>query len=127
MSSVVGRAAFAQLRSDGHRYRSGPLRCRFLPNTSEPRRAFAIGRKFGPAVTRNRARRRVDAAIEAIAHQTAPPPGDYLFACSRSVLTLDFVEITQHVEQVFAMAANDHSVLNRSANNRSAKNEESGS
>ncbi len=117
MTSVVGRAAFSQLRSDGHRYRSGPLRCRYVPNTTEPRRAFAIGQKFGPAVSRNRARRRIDAAIEAIGHKTTPPAGDYLFACSSSILTLDFVELMANIERVFEFVESDHWAVEPSLSN----------
>ena len=102
MSSVVGRPAFSQLHSDGHRYRSGPIRCRFIATGDRPRRAFAIGRKFGTAVQRNRARRRIDAALDIVARDHHIPEGDYLFACSSAILHLEFAELVQNAEHMFA-------------------------
>ena len=63
---------------------------RYVPgDTAEPPRvAFALGRNVGSAVQRNRARRRLRAAIGAHAEQLRP--GAYLFGGGPSVVTASF-------------------------------------
>jgi ribonuclease P protein component len=55
------RREFERLTRDGRRARSATLWCRYLddPAVVPPRVAFAIGREIGPAVVRNRLRRRL--------------------------------------------------------------------
>jgi ribonuclease P protein component len=75
---VRDRATFAELRRSGRRSRSGPVSVTWLPGDAgaPPRLACSIGRQVGPAVTRNRLRRR----IRAIVADAAPDlrPGTYL-------------------------------------------------
>ena len=54
--------------------------------------AYAIGRRFGTAVERNRARRRLRAAI-ALDEALLLPGGAYLVAADRSVMTLPFTTL----------------------------------
>lgn len=50
-----------------------------LPGTGEVRVAYAIGRKVGTAVVRNRLRRRLRAAVRELDRSTGGlPPGAYL-------------------------------------------------
>ena len=58
--------------------------------------AYAIGRRFGNAVERNRARRRLRAAI-ALDEALLLPGGAYLVAAERAVMTLPFATLCDHV------------------------------
>lgn len=75
------------------------LWCTFIldpPGTvTPPRVAFALGRALGPAVVRNRVRRRLRAMLQRASCEEALPPGWYLFganpaAASRSSVELQF-------------------------------------
>lgn len=63
----------------------------------QPLVAFALGRKFGTAVERNRARRRLRAAFESVWDPDRGPRGAYLVAGNRSVLTADFSTLVASV------------------------------
>ena len=54
------------------------------PDTTAPRVAFAVGRKVGPAVTRNRVRRR----LRALWRAADVPDGDYLIVASPTAADL---------------------------------------
>lgn len=78
-----GRRRFAELQRRGHRTRSGALRVAFRARDDGlPCVAFSIPRARGPAVERNRARRRLRAQLQAIAQHEPEllAPGDYLIA-----------------------------------------------
>lgn len=101
IDSVRDRATFRNLRVQGNRGRSGPIRAVYLPHDrSDVLVAFAISRKFGPAVQRNRARRRLRAAVRHDAVTVAP--GVYLFSCQREVLTMPFTSLLQNVQRCVA-------------------------
>ena len=103
---VRERSAFRRLGVEGRRTRAGALWCTFVidPTITPPQVAFAIGRALGPAVVRNRLRRRLRALLSA-----APPPaGLYLFgaqpiAASRSFAELEFD--LQRMHSTFGRAA----------------------
>ncbi len=73
---VRERDAFVRLRRDGVRVRTDSLWCSFVldPDLAPPQVAFAIGRAVGPAVSRNRLRRR----LRAVLANSDVPPGLYL-------------------------------------------------
>jgi ribonuclease P protein component len=78
---LSGPAAFARLRAEGRRSGKGPIRLvSRLDPTQPPRIAFAIPRKVGNAVRRNRVRRRIRAVLCELARETPGllPPGDHL-------------------------------------------------
>ena len=92
-------AAFGRLRSTRQRARSGALWVAFVPPVEPslpPRVAFAIGRKVGGAVVRNRIRRRLRAALAA--HDL--PAGDYLLGVTPAAATLSWVELNLLVSDV---------------------------
>jgi len=88
------------------RHRAGPVSLRHLSDGSDdpPRVAYAIGRRFGTAVERNRARRRLRAAV-ALESGELRPGGVYLFAADRSVMTLPFPTLRANVTMLLREAA----------------------
>jgi ribonuclease P protein component len=70
------RGAFTRLAHEGRRTRAGVLWCTYIPDPEAvpPRVAYALGRAIGPAVVRNRLRRRLRALLEGV----SLPPGLYL-------------------------------------------------
>jgi ribonuclease P protein component len=92
-----GFRRFDALRRTRHKVRSGPLRVSWVPGGAEGgpvRVAFAIGRRVGPAVVRNRVRRRLRAAFL----ELRPAPGDYLMACDPATASLSFSELKALVQ-----------------------------
>ncbi|HET6950226.1 MAG TPA: ribonuclease P protein component [Acidimicrobiales bacterium] len=74
------RATFDSLRSDGRRARRGPMTVTYLAGGDHARVAYAIGRKVGPAVVRNRLRRRLRAAVREVDRAGGLAPGAYLIS-----------------------------------------------
>ena len=94
-------AAFDRLRSSRHRGRSGPLWVTWVPPTDPalpPRVAFAIGRRVGGAVVRNRLRRR----LRALVVRSAPAPGDYLIGVSPAGADLTSSQLSGHLRSALA-------------------------
>lgn len=79
----------------------------FLPGGPEdPNRArvaYAVGRRAGGAVVRNRIRRRLRAAVAAL--PTPLAPGAYLVAGGREAATCSFAELVGHLERAVREAA----------------------
>jgi len=95
---VRTRRQFAQLADPSTRGRSGPLRISFVEGPTEDQSvavAFAISRKVGNAVTRNRIRRRLRALMD------NPPlslrPGMYLIRCDIEAGKLNYDELHHHL------------------------------
>ena len=59
--------------------------------------AFAIGRKVGGAVRRNRIRRRLRAVIDDLNPQ--PQPGSYLIRCDFETGSLDYEQLRYHLQR----------------------------
>ena len=77
---VRDRATFDALRA-GRRGHAGPVRVSWVPESgagTPPRVAFAVGRRVGSAVARNRVRRQLRAVVAELAPDLAP--GAYLVA-----------------------------------------------
>ena len=83
---VRTRAEFTALRERGVRSRRGAVRVTYLAGPAEVRVAFAIGRPAGTAVTRNRLRRRLRAAIA----ELHPEPGNYLVTAGAAAASLPY-------------------------------------
>jgi ribonuclease P protein component len=120
---IRDRATFEALRRDGVRARSGPIGITFLPDPvpaaatpsapsatdgpilgggpAPPRLAFAIGRRVGHAVERNRLRRRLRAIFAELANQAGGPlpPGAYLVGCQVGATGLTYQELREHVSR----------------------------
>jgi ribonuclease P protein component len=103
-----GRRAFADLAQRGRTVRSGPLRVRYLAAPSDvddgaARVGYAIGKKAGGAVERNRIRRRLRAAVS-----TATTPltsGFYLISADPAIADAAFADLVDAVESVASEVA----------------------
>ena len=62
-----------------------------------PRVAFAIGRKLGPAVARNRLRRRLRAIFATAAGEGRVPPGAYLAIARPEAMSATFSQLNRDV------------------------------
>jgi ribonuclease P protein component len=107
---VTDRASFDALRRQGVRGRSGPVSLVWLPQARSDalgtaRVAFAIDRRAGGAVTRNRIRRRLRAAVRAQAAEGDLPAGTYLLRGGRELAALPWPELRAHLATAVDRAA----------------------
>lgn len=95
------------LRVSRLRRRSGPVTVTFVPEThgtsTPPRVAYAIGRKVGSAVVRNRLRRRLRSIVYEVAAQLRP--GAYLVGMAPAAAALPFEDLRNHVTTAILAAA----------------------
>jgi ribonuclease P protein component len=99
---IRDRATFDALAS-GRRRRRGPISMTFLPGDPSvpPRVAYAVGKRVGPAVVRNRVRRRMRAAT--LGYRDALVPGGiYLFGASSAAATAPYAEIEAAMGRLIA-------------------------
>jgi ribonuclease P protein component len=82
---------FEDLRAHGRRVRHGALAVTYLPGRPDEgtRVAYAVGRHVGPAVRRNRVRRR----LRAIVTRLPLAPGAYLVAATPEAGTASSAEL----------------------------------
>jgi ribonuclease P protein component len=75
--SIRDRAVFDRFRTEGRRFRHGPLWCSWIDDDAArpPRVAYALGRGVGGAVVRNRVRRQLRHALADEARTAGLPPG----------------------------------------------------
>jgi ribonuclease P protein component len=80
---------------------------RYVPGDADhpPRVAYAVGRRSGSAVERNRIRRRLRAAVDRSADDLAA--GAYLLEADRVVLTCPFADLCEAVATAAAQAASE--------------------
>ena len=97
---VTDRATFEALRHDGKRARSGSVSVVFLDDGGDRARvAYAVGRRIGGAVERNRLRRRLRSAVSVIESEAGLSPGAYLVAPSRETSKLEYEELVSTVHR----------------------------
>jgi ribonuclease P protein component len=77
-------------------------------STDPPRVAYAIGRRVGSAVDRNRIRRRLRGAL-AGCRDDLVPGGAYLFDADRTVLTVAYADLSAAVGSLVARAKESRS------------------
>lgn len=92
IEALSGRRSFERLRAEGMRHGRGRLRLVSRPasgldRTGAVRIGFAVSRKVGTAVQRNRIRRRIRAVLRDIAsdNPSVLPAGDYLFRVTYTI------------------------------------------
>jgi ribonuclease P protein component len=100
--SITDRRVFTRLHTDGIRIRYEDLWVRWLPDPSAApvRVAYAIGRSTGPAVTRNRIRRRLR---ELVRHEASVglPSGYYLIGAGPTRAAQPAAELARDVARLF--------------------------
>jgi ribonuclease P protein component len=114
---VRHRATFLDLRRYGRRATSGPLTVTFVADLApgpeaeppprdraRPRVAFAVPRRVGKAVVRNRLRRRLR-AVFAEADAARAPAGAYLVAVRPGAADLSYRELSEHVHRALSQIA----------------------
>jgi ribonuclease P protein component len=95
---VRGRESFAALSRQGRRVREGPVTVVYRADTTAPRVAFSVGRAVGPAVVRNRLRRR----LRVLWGGAAPAGGDYLIVAAPAAAGLSFAQLGTRLEAALA-------------------------
>ncbi|HEX5268769.1 MAG TPA: ribonuclease P protein component [Acidimicrobiales bacterium] len=93
------RSTFVELRRAGRRVRRGPVSVTFVAGGSDepPRVAYAVGRRVGSAVRRNRLRRRLRAVVADLAPEMRP--GAYLVGAAPAAADLPYGELKAVVSQ----------------------------
>jgi ribonuclease P protein component len=101
---IRDRATFEALTS-ARRRRRGPISMTFLPGDPSvpPRVAYAVGKRVGPAVVRNRVRRRLRSAT--LAHRRELQPGGaYLFGAGPAAASASFADLDAAMGELLASA-----------------------
>jgi ribonuclease P protein component len=117
---IGDRATFEALRRSGYRARRGATTVVYLPARSpgEPaasrargesrgdvRFAYAVGRRVGPAVVRNRLRRRLRAAVRDLDRATGElPSGAYLVSLRPEAAAMSYAELRHDLSRAITRA-----------------------
>lgn len=106
IDSIRDRDVFVRLGRDGARFRLGALWCSFLPQPDKQAAsvAFAIGRSVGPAVVRNRLRRR----LRSIVRELELTPGWWLIGARPGVVELTYAEIRESMTDLAVKVAHSN-------------------
>ena len=103
---MVSQATFQALRRPKGRSRRGPLQVRWVPlegDGTEVQVSYAISKRCGNAVQRNRIRRRTKSASRRVSQGS--PAGAYLITTESEVATMTFQELTDQLASALALAA----------------------
>ncbi|MGA2520512.1 MAG: ribonuclease P protein component [Acidimicrobiales bacterium] len=102
---IRDRSTFDVLRRQGRRSRRGHVTVTYAAVGDEPvaRVAYAVGRRAGGAVDRNRLRRRLRAAVSDIVGSLRP--GAYLVSAGRDTARLPFEDLKADVTAAMKAAS----------------------
>lgn len=93
---ISDRRSFQALRGSRARGRSGPCSVTFVPDPGTavpPRVGFAVGKRTGGAVVRNRIKRRLRAALRDLQAAGRLPRGTYLVGATAVAASLPYLEL----------------------------------
>lgn len=121
MAPAIGRirrrSSFRALARPDGRGSAGPLRVTYVRVTAEtPGLAcvgYAVGRRHGNAVARNRLRRRLRAALQEVASTRPLPPGTYLVSARPDASSLDTDALRAALETATFRAAAPHAAASQ--------------
>jgi ribonuclease P protein component len=105
---VRGQSSFRAL-ARGRRRRAGSLEVRTAvigPNLEPPRVAFSVGRSVGDAVTRNRVRRRLRAAVREHARSLVPGAA-YLVGADPRSANVPYTELSSTLRAILAQLSDE--------------------
>lgn len=96
---VKGRRAFAAFRCGARRVRRGTITVTWVAGdpAEPPRVAYAVGRRAGGAVVRNRIRRRLRAVLRELSDELVP--GAYLVGAGAEAASLSYGELRATVSE----------------------------
>jgi ribonuclease P protein component len=102
---IQDRATFEALRRNGRRSRRGHVTVTFVVNGDEsvPRVAYAVGKRVGGAVVRNRLRRRLRAVVAETSGSL--PPGAYLVGAGPEAVSLRYEDLKAQVTAAMTSAS----------------------
>jgi len=102
---ITDRATFEALRRAGRRARCGPVSVVYLDDDGDRARVgYAVGRRTGGAVERNRLRRRLRAVVQEIETDEGLSPGAYLVASGRETSGLEHEELIRTLREAMRRA-----------------------
>ncbi len=101
---IQDRDTFESLRHDGKRCRRGPITVTYarIGDAPVPRVAYAVGKRVGGSVVRNRLRRRLRAAVAEIGSQL--DPGAYLVSAGPEAKGFAYEELRSTVAAAMTAA-----------------------
>lgn len=101
---IRDRRTFERLTRHGVRLRRSVLWCRWCPDpdSAATQVAFAIGRACGPAVTRNRIRRRLRAILAELDRIEPLPPGQLLIGATPTAAGATFDRLRAELSELIA-------------------------
>lgn len=107
---IRDRATFERLARDGTRIRRSALWCTWCPDPDSTAMsvAFAFGRAFGPAVHRNRIRRRLRAIMTELDDEQTLPSGLLLIGGRPQLLERTFDEMKSEMVALIAQLRSMH-------------------
>jgi ribonuclease P protein component len=106
LGRVTKRAEFQEFRRPDGKGRSGPIAASFVSQLDQDppiRMAFAISKRCGGAVERNRLRRRLREAVSALSLPVGP--GRYLIRVEPEATSLSYEEVIHSLGQAMNRAS----------------------
>ena len=99
IAPVRGRRAFAEFGRRGRRVRRGTITVTWVAGdpAEPPRVAYAVGRRAGGAVVRNRIRRRLRSVMRDLSEELSP--GAYLIGAGAQAASLSYRELRTTVSE----------------------------